>query len=250
MPANAANAANAANIIAHLDAVSTERKVRAKDAALGRRVTALKRYQQQRFANTHASALAHPRFGAAAHFFLEDIYGPSDFSDRDAQFARVVPALVRLFPQEIVQTIDVLAELHALSEQLDSRMATHLPDEAWGRMHYVGAWQTLGCAAGRNHQLNLILQLGHDLDHFTRSRILRQTLRMMRGPASAAGLSALQTFLERGFDTFAAMKGAEPFLAMVRSQEQRLLARLFEADAVAGAAALSISPGDPLGQLP
>ena len=46
---------------------------------------------------------------------LDELYGPQDFSDRDAQFARVVPALVRLFPQELVETVAVLARLHALS---------------------------------------------------------------------------------------------------------------------------------------
>jgi len=50
-----------------------------------------------------------PRYGPAAHFFLEELYGPRDFADRDTQFARVVPALVRLFPREIVATVAILA---------------------------------------------------------------------------------------------------------------------------------------------
>jgi hypothetical protein len=49
----------------------------------------------------------------------------------------------------------------------------------------------------------------------------------MRGPASAAGLGILQAFLERGFDTFRDMRGAQEFLATVTLRERELAARLF-----------------------
>ena len=39
--------------------------------------------------------------------------------------------------------------------------------------------------------------------------LLRNALRLMRGPARAAGLAELQHTLESGFDIFKAMKGAE-----------------------------------------
>lgn len=240
----------AAHILAHLDAVAAERNARRDDAALGRRVQQLKAYQQARFARTHAACLAHTRYGAAAQFFLDDLYGPSDFADRDAQFARIVPAITRLFPNEVVQTVEALGELHALSEQLDSRMARHLPDAAWGRVEYLRAWQAMANPEERRQQLELVLALGSRLDRFTRNRLLRQTLRMMRSPARAAGLAALQTFLERGFDTFAAMKGAGPFLDSVQSREQAAIQRFFAADAVATATAGGLSADDPIGQLP
>lgn len=243
-------AASAATILAHLDAVAAERHARHHDAALGRRVQRLKAYQQARFARTHADMLAHPRYGAAARFFLDDLYGPSDFSDRDAQFARIVPAITRMFPEEIVQTVDALGELHALSEQLDSRMAGHLPDTDWGRVEYLHAWQALANPEQRQHQLELVLALGRRLDRFTHSRLLRQSLRMMRGPARAAGLAALQAFLERGFDTFAAMKGAEPFLSSVQAREQAAIQRFFATDAVTAVTADMLNADDPIGQLP
>ena len=72
----------------------------------------IKGYQHRRFSQTYADMLAHPRFGDAARFFLDDLYGPGDFSLRDEQFAKVVPALVRLFPRDIVQTVLSLGRLH------------------------------------------------------------------------------------------------------------------------------------------
>ena len=113
----------AASILGHLQQVDAERSHRAADQALAQQVSAVKAYQRERFSRTHADLLAHPRYAAAARFFLDDLYGPQDFAERDAQFARIVPALVRLFPHEVVATVESLAELHALSESLDSAMA-------------------------------------------------------------------------------------------------------------------------------
>ena len=70
--------------------------------------------------------------------------------------------------------------------------------------------------------------MGRDLDSLTRKPLLRTTLHLMRGPARAAGLPALQQFLETGFDTFKAMGGAEEFLAIVGTRERALAAALFE----------------------
>ena len=121
-------AANA--ILGHLQTVAAERERRDALPDLGARVLALKHYQQGRFARTYADLLVSPRHGRASRFFLEELYGPRDFSQRDAQFARVVPALVKLFPAEIVATVQTLAELHALSETLDSQTASHLSARA------------------------------------------------------------------------------------------------------------------------
>ena len=51
---------------------------------------------------------------------------------------------------------------------------------------------------------------------------------MMRGPAKAAGLAELQRFLEAGFDTFRAMRGAREFLATIGERERTLAKALFE----------------------
>lgn len=236
------------NILQHLQGVERERQRRLADPVLGARVQALKRYQQQRFARSYADLLASPRYAAAARFFLEELYGPGDFSSRDAQFARVVPALVRLFPDQVVQTVARLAELHALSEGLDSAMALALRAEPWSAASYVQAWQAVGQPAQRQQQIELTLAVGLALDELTHKPLLRQALRMMRGPATAAGLADLQHFLETGFDTFKAMKGARDFLDTVRQREQNLAAALFAATVPTETACPA--GDDRLGQLP
>jgi hypothetical protein len=214
-------------ILSHLAQVQAERDRRANDPVLAACVLALKHYQQRRFEHTYQDLLADKRYAGAARFFLDELYGPSDFSQRDAQFARIVPALVRLFPHDIVGTVEVLAAVHALSERLDTAMAQHADGAVWNAQTYQRAWQAVGDRGAREQQIQLILGVGRSLDAYTRSPMLRHTLRLMRAPAKAAGLSALQQFLESGFDTFRAMRGAEHFLRTVSEREHAMAAALF-----------------------
>jgi len=227
-----------------LSEVAAQRVQREQDLALGREVVAVKAYQHARFMQTYADMLAHPRFGAAARFFLDDLYGPGDFTTRDRQFARIVPALVRLFPRDIVNTVVALGRLHALSERLDTAMGRcviehHQRED--GRVvtgeEYGHCWRQVGTVADREQQIALMLAVGAALEGYTRNPLLRHSLRLMRGPASAAGLGSLQAFLERGFDTFRAMKGASEFLETIARRERLLAAQLF-----AGEDAPTLSP--------
>ena len=234
-------------ILQNLHIVAAERAERAADAAFDARVRAVKSYQVRRFEQTYADLLAHPRYSRAARFFLDDLYGTSDFTDRDDQFARIVPGLVRVFPAEIVGTVRALSELHALSETLDSAMGRALATAGGGAAvalepgAYAAAWRMVGRPADRERQIDLTLAVGRALDRYTRNPVLRHSLRLMRSPARAAGLAALQTFLETGFDTFRDMKGAEFFLDTVAARERDFVRGLFGAAPRAPAASPSPS---------
>jgi len=232
--------ASADQIAAHLGVVDAERERRAREPGLLARVTELKAFQQRRFAHTYVDLLASARYGAASRYFLDELYGPGDFATRDAQFARVAPAIVRVFPNEVAETVAVLAELHALSETLDTATALHLPERRITPLDYLGAWQRTGHAPDRERQIALTLRIAERLDRITRMPMLRNALRLMRAPARAAGLSELQRSLETGFDVFKAMKGANEFIALIGSRERALAAALFGADSSASAGESSI----------
>ena len=229
--------ATAETILGQLKVVNEERARRKLVPGLDAKVARLKEYQQRRFSCTYADLLASTRYAPAARFFLEELYGPRDFTHRDEQFAHVVPTLVRLFPREIVETVTTLAELHALSESLDTEMASHLADNPVSADDYIQAWQRTGRAPDRQQQIALTLAVADRLDGLTRKPLLRNSLRLMRSIAHVAGLSELQSFLEAGFDTFRAMNGAKEFVALVGSREQAVAAALFAATVTSGVAA-------------
>ncbi len=218
-----------AAIAAQLRVVDAERQRRIEVPGLHERVTGLKAFQQRRFSHTYADLLASARYGPAARYFLAELYGPGDFTTRDAQFARVAPAIARLFPDQVAETVAILAELHALSETLDTDTALHLTDGPVAPLDYVRAWQGAGRAPDRERQIELTLRIAAQLDRITRMPMLRNALRLMRRPARAAGLSELQRSLETGFDVFRDMKGAQEFIGLIGARERALAAALFAA---------------------
>jgi hypothetical protein len=198
---------------------------------------AVKQFQSAHFRESYADLLADRSMGAAARFFLEELYGGQDYAERDRQFARIASSIERLFPQSVVHTATLLARLHALSEQLDMRMAEHLiEDEGASRYaldlaSYRRVWQIVGERGARREQLQAITDLGRSLQAHTRVPGLRLALRMMRGPAVAAGLSNLQRVLESGFDTFATLGRlgqVEQFLGLIHEREAAWIERLFQ----------------------
>lgn len=233
---------DAATILGHLQAVDALRQAQQADAGRLAALQWVKDYQARRFKRLYAEQLAGGRYQAAARFFITELYGPQDMRQRDAQFARIVPTLERVFPAPLLATVARLTELHALSEDLDDRMAQALcaampprapkakpaqtlPATEAGR--YVQAWQACGQPDAREHQIALTLSLVQALEHHTRSRLLRLGLRTMRAPAQAAGLGALQHFLETGFDTFGGLGDTAEFQRLIAGRERDLSAALF-----------------------
>lgn len=219
--------------------VTSMRQTAIDKPGLAQAISEIKNFQARRFAGTYFDLLASDQYKTAALFFLEELYSDKDYSERDAQFVRMAGALERLFPQQVVQTAVSLAQLHSLTEELDQAMAEEwMANAGWPEVtRYVMAWGRVGRHADRKRQLAMVMTIGNELNHLTRTPGLRTMLRMMRGPAKLARLGALQRFLESGFDTFAEMgrknDGAKHFLEIVHARESDLIEQLFEADAVA-----------------
>jgi hypothetical protein len=199
-------------------------------------VSRVKRIQARRFEGSYADLLAAGPYAAATRFFLRELYSERDFAERDAQFARIATAVEKLFPRDVADTASALAKLHALTESLDHAVARAWPASG-NEGGYVVAWKAVGRRSDRQRQLETVMSIGAEMTRLTRLPGLRLMLKMMRGPAAAAGMGALQRFLETGFETFASVArqrgGAERFLRIIEEREQRLMDLLFDADPVA-----------------
>lgn len=196
-------------------------------------ITAIKHYQSIRFEHSYRDLIAGGPFQAAARFFLNELYGHTDFSRRDSQFSRIAGTMERLLPEPTLSTAVALAQLHVLTEQLDHSMgkawiaqATQLTSSE----RYVMAWRSVGQHEQRLRQLHLVLTLGQDLERLTHKPGLRLLLKVMRKPAQAAGLAELQGFLETGFDIFSSMARQDPgvsgFLNLINERETAMVTAL------------------------
>lgn len=241
------------HILARLAEVQVARERERNDAAFASSLKQLKAYQAARFERTYADLLHSSRYSAATRFFLRELYGPNDFSGRDLQFARVAPNVVRMFPKSVTHTVAALVDLHALSESLDQAMATAIGNQSLTAASYCRAWQLTARPSDRARQIALTAEIALALDQHTNNRLIKTSLRVMRGPAVAAGLADLQQFLETGFDAFAQMRGAQEFITLVKDREQALAAALFSANLTGAEENLTDQawqPTGPLEQLP
>lgn len=211
-----------------LQTVEQQRRHSARDPAFALNLARLKRFQAERLRGTYADLHGQMRYRAAVEFFTQDLYGERDFSQRDADLQRIVPAVAKLFPLEALATLDAALRLHALAEELDATMCEHNTGP-WRDDSYRAAWQATGREAERFMQLELIRHVGQALDKLVKLPMIGLSLKGMAAPAALAGLTELHGFLSRGFAAFKALNGAKDFLDCIETRETALMRELFEA---------------------
>ena len=207
--------------------VAEERRAAKREPALLAARVALKRYQSARLAQTHADLLANPNTRDAAQFFLEELYGSHDLSQRDLDLERIIPTLQKMLSYESLHTITEAIVLDALSERLDSAMARVLGTEFTEGM-YIAAYRTATTREDRERQLDLVRELGDSLCELVTIPLLAVTLSIMRAPAMLAGLGDLHKFLDRGFTTFKKMKKPSQFVDTIVGRERQVMERIYE----------------------
>ena len=216
-PRHAAEAA----LVDALDRAQVLHAARRGDPPLARALDALADWQARRLAATYADLAAQPRYADAIVFFQTDLYGSVDYARRDADVARVVPMMVAMLPERVIATIADAMRLNVLSHELDRVLLAHLPDrERFTVARYCGAYRRTGRFVERERQIATIGDVGRALDVFVRKPLIRTALAMMRGPARVAGFGVLHDFLDRGFNAFHRMSGAEEFLATIDARER------------------------------
>jgi hypothetical protein len=207
--------------------VAAERQAAKRDPALLSARIALKRYQAARLTETHADLLANPNTRDAAQFFLEELYGSHDLSQRDVDLERIIPTLQKMLSYESLHTITEAIVLDALSERLDTAMARVLGTDFTEGM-YVAAYRTATTREDRENQIALVRQLGDSLCELVTIPLLAVTLSIMKAPAKLAGLGELHKFLDRGFTTFRKMKKPAQFVDTIVGRERQVMERIYE----------------------
>jgi hypothetical protein len=210
-----------------LKLVAAERHAAKQTPSLLASRTALKRYQSARLGQTHADLLANPNTRDAALFFLDELYGAHDLSQRDVDLERIIPTLQKMLSYESLHTITEAIVLDALSERLDTAMARVLGTEFSEGM-YVAAYRTATTREERERQLDLVQELGESLCKLVKIPLLAVTLSIMKGPAMLAGLGDLHKFLDQGFTTFKKMRDPARFVQTIVGRERQAMARIYE----------------------
>jgi len=189
------------------------------------RLDELQHWQRMRLRATYADLKSQERYREACVFFLEELYGGRDMRERDRQLERVVPIMRRFLPEHLLHAIGEAMRLQWISMQFDAELS-RLIDGELNQPTYAAAYRQMGEWQRREEQIKLIGELGELLDQTVRRRMIRTLLKMMHGPAVAAGFGELQSFLVRGIESFAAMGDASEFVETIVTREREALAEM------------------------
>ena len=152
----------------------------------------------------------------AVNFFVSDLTG-IDISERDLEFAKVVPLMTRMLPDKALDAVATAMRLNARVLGINLSICRELYKEISIDTEITEASYCSACRRASQLEeclelVHLTAEIGRDLDQLIRIPMIGLTLRAMRLPARLAGFGALQKFLETGYKTFNALEDVHQFL--------------------------------------
>lgn len=199
---------------------------------LDSRLLLLRDWQVRRLTRTYQDLLTNPRYQPAGTFFINDIYGARNFSQRDYDLRRLHETLRRWVPDAMIRPFTLAIELHELTEQLDRQLLNVLVNElgmteTLSVPMYAEAYRLCNNYAVRVQQIERIGEIGKRVEGLVNIPFSGNVLKVARGPATRAGWGDLMSFLERGYAAFKHMRGAKYFLNTIRERELGILKRIY-----------------------
>lgn len=235
-----------AQVSRHLHTVQTLQEM-ALDAKLLPLIQGVQAWQTLRMQSTHQAHMSNPDTAPALAFFVEQIYGPKDFSQRDADIKRVVPKMHKYMPSKALFSLESALRLHALSYELDYVLALELkkhvtaanrqfvtPNQTDANKRIIINQQTYAAAFVSGHnghlrqeQISLLEELGNNLSDAVAIKGVAMMLALSKHPARMKGLQTLHLFLQDGYKAFKKIPNSQTFMREIISKEAHLVALLF-----------------------
>lgn len=193
----------------------------------------LQEWQTERLKRTHADLLASKRYGPACYFFISDVYGSREFKQRNQDIEYMYTLMRRLIPDMLLALVRNAINLYYMTEELDRKLLRVLvvdlgmKDQISEEM-YAEGYRLCDNYAKRRRQINLLIEIGRQVEISTRFPPIGMALRLARSPARHAGWYELQDFLERGYKSFKRMGKAKQFLETIEFRELQILDRIYE----------------------
>ena len=212
-------------IIRHLHGIKTMQEI-AEKSDLMDTIKAVQSWQCKRLLASHQDLYQQKRFKPAVEFFVNELYGPNDFSQRDDDIARVVPKMSKFLPEKALQSLASALHLNTLSFELDFELARKLVNSDINCNSYAAAYFECDNLITRQQQIDYIATLGSDLADVVKMKGIASLLFISRKPAKLAGVLALHEFLEKGFKSFKNLGNVDDFVIPIVNKERQIMQQL------------------------
>ena len=219
--------------ISSLDQRDPDASISIHKTELDPKLSLLRQWQADRLANTYADLIRNRKYTLAGQFFLNDIYGARDFSQRDNDLEYLYDVMSSVLPKFILTLVENTIQLNNLSKLLDNQLLTVLENDLGLTDHltpkmYTDGYRICDNYKERKTQIDLILEVGKQVDLSTRIPFVGSAIRLSAGPSQRAGWGDVHEFLERGFKAFKRMRGAKQFLHTLEKREMYILNQIFK----------------------
>jgi hypothetical protein len=191
----------------------------------------LQRFQSNRLRRDHADLAAERQYCELGEFFFEEMYGPRDFSARDAQ-ARRLHQFVHLVPGVAVADVQKVLQLLDLSNRLDDAVVVWLlelgapPD--FDEAVYERAYRLADNYGDRVAQLDLVRDSLYNVYRMTRRPLVGMALERTHGLAQRVGMADIHGFLLKGYIAIQPVRDIHRFVETVTLRERDRLDRIYQ----------------------
>ena len=192
---------------------------------------ALQEFQAMRLESTYADLKQDPEYREFGRFFFEEIYGPEDFSFRDASIRKLHGALKGKVHKGVIAAVDRVLEFQELSEDLDDRMTAEMIETGAGPEltmdQYREIYRSLDNYNQRLYQIDLAMDVTRDFFRLSRKWIVGISLKTARSAAHLMGLGRIMDFVHQGYTAIQTISEIEPFIGTVRRRERAFNDEIF-----------------------
>jgi hypothetical protein len=191
---------------------------------------ALQAFQSKRLRRDHADLAVEPQYTQIGEFFFEEIYGPRNFADRDAQ-ARRLHQFIGLAPgvviRDVEQVLDLLDLTTCLDESVvDQLLASDAPVD-FDEQTYERAYRLADNYPDRTRQIQLVREALYNVYKLSRRPLIDIVLHRSTPIAQVTGMAEIHRFLLNGYEAIKPVRDIHRFVETVCVREQSRLDRIF-----------------------
>jgi hypothetical protein len=194
---------------------------------------ALQVFQSNRLRRDYHDLAQIPQYKLIGEFFFTELYGPRDFSRRDAE-ARRLQHLLHVLPGVHIRDIEDVLELLELTHQLDDGLTRLLLNAgvtpAFDEAAYEQYYREADNYTQRLRQLELIRSCLYNIFRLSRSHLLGIALHRSGLIVRLAGFEMGHDFLVKAYDALQGVTSIDLFADTIFSRELSRLDRIYERD--------------------
>ncbi|WP_445114766.1 FFLEELY motif protein [Acinetobacter sp. WZC-1] len=202
-----------------------------QDPALRLRLGQAQQWLKNRIQDTHQTLFNQPENQLMAQYFLQRLYGGSEFDALALQIERLLKyahKAEKMIPENAIRTGLKSVGLAVLAMQLDEQVTIQLLrdypldqpiDDEMMRLTLI----RLDQQQARLQQLELLDELGSSLDKYMNSFMMHTAFRMCKGVAMKYHFELMYDFIGEGFVAMKPMKSAADFIQQFTEKERLIV---------------------------